>query len=47
MPAIAIEIRGLVRLASTPHPAIRAAVVRLVETDQAASSRPYIDNLTA
>jgi hypothetical protein len=34
-PATAIAVRGLVMLASRPHRAVRAAMVRLVLTDQA------------
>jgi hypothetical protein len=34
-PAIAIPVRGLVTLASSPHRAVSAAMVALLVTDQA------------
>jgi hypothetical protein len=45
MPAIAIAIRGLVRLASTPHSAVSTAIVVLLLIDHAdrvrASREPH------
>jgi hypothetical protein len=38
-PAIAIALRGLVRLASRPHRAVRAAMLALLLTDHADSVR--------